>query len=282
MTSPPAAASASSPPRLALLFWFYRDAALCTERLGQLRRFHPDHAIYGLYGGPEEEAADFERELGPRLDDFYVALRQPDPVLKWLQGDLEIVEWFELRGRELDWGSIAVVQWDLLVQAPIPQILAGLGPGQNFFSGLRRLDPALEARWYWTRENQHQRSYHRFRAQLALRHGFHEQPMCCLFLFAVLTRPFLEVYAREGPRLSGFLEYKLPPLAQVHGFPCHVQDLGVFWDPVERAVQKPLQAVPKPIPRLYIEGQLARADGFRLFHPVPYPFERDLAAELLP
>jgi hypothetical protein len=259
--------------RQALLFWFYRDVGVCAERLRHLRALHPGQRIYGLYGGPEEEADDFERALSPWLDDFYVATRQPDPYLKWLQGDLEIVEWLEVRGRALDWESIAVVQWDLLVKAPLAGLLPGLAPEHLYFSGLRVLDAVLEARWYWTRQGNHQRSYRRFRAQIAGRFGFQGPPLCCLFIFAVLTRPFLEVYAREAPSLAGFLEYKLPTLARIHGFPCLVGDLGVLWDPLERAVQKPLSALPQPVPRAYVEAELARPDGFRLFHPVPYPWE---------
>lgn len=267
---------------LALLFWCYRDAALSAERLRHLRRLHPRQRIYVLHGGPEEDAADFERALGPGLDDFYVARRQPDPYLKWLQGDLEIVEWLEARGRDLEWSSIAVVQWDLLVAAPIPRVLPALGPGQCYFSGLRPLDATLESRWYWTRPGQHQRSYQRFRAQLARRYDFHDEPSCCLFLFAVLPRPFLELYARESRGLAGFLEYKLPTLARQQGFPCLVQDLGVFWDPLERPAPRPLHALPQPIPRPYIEAEFARPDGFRLFHPVPYRFGHGAGTEESP
>jgi len=262
----------------ALLFWFYRDAPLCAERLRELAALHPGQPVYGLYGGPEEDAAAFAQALGPLLDDFYAAARQPDPYLKWLQGDLEIVEWFEARGRGLDWSSLAIVQWDLLVRAPIATLIPGLLPAHLYFSGLRRLDPVLESRWYWTTQARHQTSYHRFRAQLALRHGVRTQPWCCLFIFAVLTRPFLEVYAREGPRFSGFLEYKLPTLALLHGFPCMIRELGVLWDPVEHGVQKPLNAGSRPIPRAYIESELARPDGHRLFHPVPEPWSDDRGA----
>jgi hypothetical protein len=262
-------------PAQALLFWFYRDAGVCAERLRKLGELHPGQPVYGLYGGPEEEAASFERALGPRLDDFYVATRQPDPYLKWLQGDLEIVEWFEARGRALAWSSLAVVQWDLLVKAPLDRLLPGLGPAHLYFTGLRALDPALESRWYWTRQGNHQRSYHRFRAQIARSFGFHGTPLCCLFIFAVLTRAFLEVYARDAPRLSGFLEYKLPTLARLHGFSCLVGDLGVLWDPVEQPAPRPLRALPEAVPRSYIEAELARPDGFRLFHPVPYAWEGD-------
>lgn len=258
---------------LALLFWFYRDAPLCQERLRELRHHHPKAPIYGLYGGPEEEAPDYERALGPLLDDFYASTRQPDPYLKWMQGDLEITDWFEARGSALEWGSIAVVQWDLLVKAPIFTVLPRLGEGHNYFAGLRRLDPALEARWYWTRDPHQGRSYRRFREQIAHRFGYRGELMVCLFVFAVLSRPFLAMYAREARRFSGFLEYKMPTLAALHKHPCLIQDLGAHWDPVERPAQKPLNALPRPVPRAYIEAELSRPAGYRLFHPVPEAWE---------
>jgi hypothetical protein len=253
----------------ALLFWFYRDVEVCAERLRDLADLHPEQPIYGLYGGPEEDASTFQRSLAPWLADFYVATRQPDPYLKWLQGDLEIVEWFEARGHALAWSSLAVVQWDLLVRAPFDRIVPGLDPAHLYFSGLRRLDPALESRWCWTAHGAHRPSYQRFREQTARRFGRRDPPWCCLFIFAILTRPFLTVYAREARRFAGFLEYKLPTLALLLGFPCLIRDLGVLWDPIEPPAPKPLRAIPPPVPRGYIEAELSRPDGYRLFHPVP-------------
>jgi hypothetical protein len=262
----------------ALLFWFHREARVCAERVRHLRDLHPGQPIYGLYGGPEEDAGDFERALGPHLDDFYTSVRQPDPYLKWLQGDLEIVEWLEARGHALDWGSIAVVQWDLLLRAPLDRILPRLGPEHLYLSGLRRIDAALEARWHWTAHAHHRASYQRFRAQIARRFGFAGPPMGCLFIFAVLTRRFLETYASEARRFAGFLEYKLPTLALLLGFPCLVHDLGVLWDPVEPPTQRPLNAVQAVVPRAYIEAELRRPDGYRMFHPVPYTWDEGIRA----
>ena len=46
-----------SNPRLAILFWYYKDPELCADRVADLRKLNPGTPIHGLFGG---DAATFE------------------------------------------------------------------------------------------------------------------------------------------------------------------------------------------------------------------------------
>src|SRR5438477_6788784 len=50
-------------PPLAALFWFYKQAAVCANHLALFRRHNEGLPVYGLYGGPPDEAAAFEATL---------------------------------------------------------------------------------------------------------------------------------------------------------------------------------------------------------------------------
>ena len=66
--------------KLAVLFWCYKKPELCEDRVRHLRRDNPDAPIYVLFGGDPADAPEFERRLGPMVDDFYVFDEPPPPI----------------------------------------------------------------------------------------------------------------------------------------------------------------------------------------------------------
>jgi hypothetical protein len=259
--------------KLAVLFWFYADFELCRERLALLRAFNPETPIYGLYGGPLEQAAEARGAVGDQLDDFYAFPEPRTPQWKWLHGDRLVAAWARDRGGELAWDTVVLVQWDMLVLAPLEQLFGGLGSGEAVFSGLR---PAAEIAswWGWLKgEDPDKRAEaEAFRELLHGEYGYDGELWCCLFIVIALPRALLQRYAAAGPPEPGFLEYKLPTLARVFGTPATDGGFRPWWgaDPATRDAPPParvLNAVGEEVALATILGELARAAGARVFHP---------------
>jgi hypothetical protein len=246
-----------SAPHIAALFWFYKEPEISANHLELLRRHNDGLSVYGLYGGPPEEAAAYEARLGPLLDDFYVA-PPADAEWKWLNADLVLLEWYRCRGRALAWRQLAVVQWDMLVLDSISNQLPGLKPDEMFLIGLGDLDAAVEKGWFWTVHEDHRPNYLAFREHVRTRYGYRRLPLFSGLFFQVVPRAFFEGYAGMDGLDVGMLEYRVPTYAEILGIPFYRRDLG-FRDAMNSDGAE--------IGDDKVRRELERADGWRLFHP---------------
>ena len=57
----------------AVLFWFYKDPAVCTNRLQLIKKYNPKLPIFGLYGGAKKDAGKYKKLLSQYLDDFFIS-----------------------------------------------------------------------------------------------------------------------------------------------------------------------------------------------------------------
>ena len=258
------------PPKLAVLFWFYKEPHICENRLKLLRKYNPDMPIYGLYGGDPQEASDYEQLLARYLDDFYVFGQERDSQWKWLHGDLVIADWYSRRGHQLSWDTIVVVQWDMVVYGPIQKVFSMLQRDQVLLSGLRPIDE-VEQQWSWTSPDYPDRraEYLRFLDRVQKHFDFDSRPLCCLFVVVCLSRGFLDQYSRiEQPEL-GFLEYRVPIYAQVFRVPfCTDHPFEPWWDGIDPFRRDlPLMAWQRRVDRRTMLGHLLNPWGARVFHP---------------
>jgi hypothetical protein len=212
-----APATESKPTRFASLFWFYKDPSVCVNHLQILRRLNPAMPVYGLYGGSFNNAAAF-RECCDLLDDCYTTSAPPDPQWRWRNGDLLLLEWYQERGRFLPFDLLAIVQWDVLLLAPIDTLFAGMRDNDVFFSSARPAETM--GAWYWTSDPREKPSYEEFRRYLKADCHYDGSPWCCEFVAACLPRMFFEHWLRIGRPAVGFIEYKLPTYAKMFG--CHL------------------------------------------------------------
>ena len=74
---------------LAILFWCYKEAGMCANKVRLLRHYNPCTPIYVLFGGAPAEAQRFETELLPYINDFYVFPEEKSPQWKWKHGDMD-------------------------------------------------------------------------------------------------------------------------------------------------------------------------------------------------
>jgi len=256
---------------LAILYWFYKEPEVTKNHLELIRKNNPNVKIFGLFGGEPDESNDYKELLGDLLDDFwlYEGTYGTDSYSKWVHGDLMLLDWYDKRGRDLGWDSIATVQWDMLLFTDIRKIVPGLNKNQIYFSGYRELDDAVENRWSWTKpDGKHRQDYLDFCDFVDKEYGYKSRLKICLFIFQVLTREFFEKYMQIPNKKVGMLEYKDPTLANIFGLDIYELDIGVLWqDKGQHTENSPLNALPIEIKAGYIIDELKREDGWRLFHP---------------
>jgi hypothetical protein len=256
---------------LAIIYWFYKEPEITKNHLEVIRRYNPNRKIFGLYGGDIKEASNYSAALENLLDDFWVypetyGSKKYD---KWIHGDLMLLDWYEKRGQNLIWDSVAITQWDMLLLDDIMNITPDIQTNQVFFSGYRTLDQEIENRWSWTKpDGKFRKEYLDFCSYVENKFGYMERLKCCLYIYEVLTRPFFDGYLSLPEKGLGMLEYKDPTLACILGLDIYEQDIGVYWRSAgQSTLQSPLNAMSVPIKTSLIKEELLKPDGWRLFHP---------------
>lgn len=271
------ATSGGQAPRLAILFWWYKEPEICAGRLRLLRRLNPDLQIYGLYGGPILQGRDAS-PLASLLDDDWAFEEDRSPEWKWHHGDVMLGAWYRERGTHLAWDVVAIMQWDLLALAPLRRFFGNVARDQIYLPGLRPLEE-VEDCWWWARPHTPQRDeLSRFRAMMAARYGFNGPYLACQFVMGLLPRRFLEEFVRNPEPELGFLEYKLPAFASHMGLRfLELPRLEVVW-PMDLHTKGRvlLTAAKREIDDAVIANECLKPGGARLFHPVsrPFPFSR--------
>jgi hypothetical protein len=273
--------------KLAILFWFYKEPEVCTNRLEILRQYNPKVSIYGLYGGDLRSADEFQSACGKYLDDFYIFSENKDAYWKWIQGDLMITQWYLERGKDLVWDSIIIVQWDMLVFGAVEELFSMLKQDQILLSGLRPVSE-VENDWQWVspKNQEFRKQYLNFLDYVQKSYDYAKNPLGCLFIVVVFPRGFLDKYSRiENPEL-GFLEYRIPIYAQIFGMDfCKNHSFNAWWvdidkaflekSPVKRAWNSlnlrlnpnPLNPAKREISLIPIFRHLNTKLGARVFHP---------------
>ncbi len=253
--------------QLAILFWFYKEIEVCENHLELLEKYNPNLKIYGLFGGEKNEATKYEKRLGKYLDNFYISPHD-DSDWKWINGDLMILDWYKNRGKNLEWDSIAVVQWDILIFDSIEKQFSEMKKKEIFLSGTKVLDKETENRWSWTKpEGEERKNYLGFIDYIKDKFNYVGETLCCLFIFQIFPRIFFEKYLTVKDRKIGMLEYKIPMYAKIFNIPFFKKDLGVWWFELGDSKDFPLNAKTKEIEKAFIEKELVKQDGFRMFHP---------------
>lgn len=255
---------------LAILFWFYKEPEICKDRLELIKRFNPEVAIYGLYGGPVDEAKKYSGFLQEYLDDFYItSFVDKESSWLWINGDIMILDWYESRGKNLVWDSIMIVQWDMLIYDSIVRQFKDMTKDQIFLSGYRTLDKGIEGKWNWTRPDGKEReNFLRFMNYVDKEYNYRKKLKCCLFILEIFPRSFFEQWSKVKDKEVGMLEYRIPTFAEIFHTPVFQKDVGVWWFNKKAYEGKtPMNARALEIEKKYIEKQLRKNDGYRIFHP---------------
>jgi hypothetical protein len=257
--------------KVVVLFWFYKELEVCKNHLELFKKHNPNVQIFGLFGGKEEEASTYKSGLKNYLDDFYVSsLVDKNEDFKWIHGDLMLLDWFENKGKDLNWDSVVILQWDVLVFDSLEKQFSNLKKDEIFLSGLRELDAEIELLWSWTKpEGENRVNYLAFREYIEKEYNYNPVTfLCSLFILEVFPRVFFEKWGMVKNKKIGMLEYKIPAYADIFKVPFYKKELGVWWfNKDAHEGNAPMNARGVEINKDFILSELNKKDGFRIFHP---------------
>lgn len=258
-------------PKLAILFWFYKDIPVCINRLKILKKYNPDVKIYGLYGGKKEDFLVFKNKLGKYLDSIYLSPFK-DPDWKWINGDLVLLDWYKNCGTKFDFDSIVIIQWDMLFFDSVEKQFKNLKKDEMYLSGYKKLDKYTEYNWEWTRVNPKHNKGNRdnflnFLDYVAKEHSYNRSNLkCCLFVLVVIPKIFFDNYLLVKNPEIGMLEYKIPIYADIFNIKVISRKNEAHW--WEKDLYRyPLNAEPKELRKNDIKKELEKVNGWRVFHP---------------
>lgn len=272
--------------RTAILFFCYKDREVCADRVRLLRHHNPDSPIYALFGGEAADAPAFEAALRPFVDDFWRFDQDRTPYWKWKHGDRVIMRWFRVRSPHLPhWDELFVAQWDMLVAAPVSELLEGKPAGATVFTGCLPLSQ-VKAWWSWARGLRNRIELLAFRAALALSEGYTGEVITAPYVVVCAPRGYLERMDRYRFAWLGFLEYVWPTLGAAWGYANWTAPALDTWragNPMTRDAapgDKVISASKAPVPEGVIQTQLEKPGGARVFHPV-HTTARQMSLETL-
>jgi hypothetical protein len=249
---------------MAIVFWCYKDVDVCISRIKQLQQQNPTTKIYALYGGPHNEANIFKNALNTYIDDFYIHSSE-DSHWKWINGDLVLTDWFKDRGSKLQWDSVAIIQWDMLLFDSVDALFPKIKKNEIFLSGERKMDAAFSENWLWSSSQKpHHKKFLAFKKHVA-EYYQHTKPLrACVFALQIIPRTFFETYMHVKNITTGMLEYKVPTYAKILRFTHYKKDIGATFF---FSREKPVSGFKATVKNEYIQQELSKKDGWRIFHP---------------
>jgi hypothetical protein len=198
------------------------------------------------------------------LDSIHI-LPRAKGLWNWRHGDLVVADWYRRRGATLEFDTLHLVEWDLLLIAPLTSLYSSVPEGAV---GLTALTPTtdLEKEWTWLRREENHREWEALLAYAHDEWGYDGTTYGCVGPGAVFPRAFLEAYAAVDPPSLCNDELRLPLFAQILGFPLADTRLRGPWRG-EREHELFHFRAPE-IDLETIHRELAKPDGARAFHPV--------------
>lgn len=243
-----------------VLFRFHRDPDVCRSRLDRLRLLNPGVPIYGL--GERIGLAD-------EFEHLHV-VEDRDAEWKWMHGDLAAADWYREVGHAADFDVVHLVEWDLLLCAPISELYDHVPADSVALSGVRPMEAARRDGWSWVTDEgiyEHADDYRAVREHVRETLGFHEEGPSCIFPGAAFPRGFLDDYAELDPPERCNDEVRVPLYARALGY--DLSDTG-FHEWTDEA-RRYFNGRGNGIPRQRVLAELEDPDGRRAFHPVREP-----------
>jgi hypothetical protein len=252
--------------RRIVVFRFDWNPLVCRARVRQLRRLNPGVRVVGLYGGAGGWRRAAFRSLSRAvlgLDSFYASRRSGE--WNWKNGDLALAAWFRDVGHRLEFDVAHLVEWDLLLLAPLEHLYRDVPPGALGLTAYTRLSD-VGGDWDWIRQPERRAETEDLLTMVREQWGFRDEPHVCLGVGPCFPRTFLAQYAEVDAPEIGHDELRLPLFAGVLGFP--VVDTGFRRSWHEDSEDAFFNASGQDIDGATVLAELQRPGGRRAFHPV--------------
>lgn len=255
-------------PDILAIFRFHDHFDVVADRLRALHTLNPGTPIIGFYGGPKAN-----RKAAQQLDwdDCYI-LKDKIDQWKWQYADMHIRTWYRKRGRKHSFTHLCVTEWDLLFTAPLATLYQ---PGTHalLMTDVKPREVRLHEGWPWLNEPYLTPEREAYETWLRRKLHWNGQAHIGLMPGALISRPFLDAYARVKPPRGANDEYRLATLASAFGMTVGETDFNyphcyncdrqaIPWDTIIQASSTP--------------------DGPRVFHPVYETAPASLTAPAAP
>lgn len=220
--------------------------------------------IYGLYGGKEDNFHEADKVLGKIMDHIYV-IRKKSDAWKWENGDLAVRMWYQDYGKGLNFDMLHLVEWDLLVLAPIAEIYGQIPKDAVGLSGLIPLKE-VEEEWDWTGKEPMKTEWNKLLKLVKEKYSYNKELFACIGPGVCLSRKFLEKYSEiDVPDMCND-ELRWPLFAQILGI--EIYNTGFYKTWKDEAEWEYFNAQGKKEIKLeIIEKEFASSRGRRVFHP---------------
>lgn len=244
----------------AILFRFHKNPEICRERIKLLKELNPETKIYGL--GEDIEGAEKLKQAG--LEHIHV-IDDKDSEWKWMNGDLAVRDWFLDKGKNKDFEMLHIVEWDLLLAAPLDEIYKDISENSLGLSGLKPIPEAEEYGWPWV-TGEYSDEWQKLREWVKDETGYSGESSGCIFPGCCLPRNFLEEYSRLDVPAYSNDEVRVPLVAKALG--CNLERTGLYPEWGNSSIRRYFNATGDLIDPEDIQKELGETGGKRAFHPV--------------
>lgn len=213
----------------AILFRYHDHKEVCEERLALLRRLNSEMPIWGLYGGPKPEPLTLKG-----LDANYKVPFE-EARFKWEHGDLCVRAWFKDMGHSFTFDILHIIEWDLLLLAPIAELMGHVKDGIAL-TNMEMLSHHKEHGWGWIALPERQKQFAELKGIIQKRYAVTldlDTLKAGPFGGACLSRAFLERYATEDVPVLLHDEIRTSAFATAFGMNVHETGLAAratFWN----------------------------------------------------
>jgi hypothetical protein len=184
--------------------------------------------------------------------------------------DLAVLDWYRAVGRSEGFERVHVIQWDLLTFAPVHLLYPSLADSAVALTGLVPLSSVADV-WHWTTFPEAAAESHRFLETAPQEWRVTQAPLVCIGPGYSLPRRFLDRYAELDVPDLAHDELRLPFFARVLGF--ELADTGFYSRWMDPEVERGFNADAVEIDPQYVEEELRRPVGRRIFHPCRERFD---------
>lgn len=244
----------------AILFRFHKEAEVCEERIKLLKELNPDTEIYGL--GEEIEGVERLKDAG--MKHLHV-IEDRGSEWKWMNGDLAVRDWFQEKGKHEDFDMLHIVEWDILLTAPLENIYETIPEDALGLSGLKPIPEAEEYGWPWV-TGEYRDEWLKLREWVKEETGYSGKSYGCIFPACCLPRNFLEEYTQIDVPAYSNDEVRVPLIAKALGY--KIERTGLYPEWGNSDIKRYFNATGDLIKTEEIRKELEKPGGKRAFHPV--------------
>ena len=246
----------------AILYVYYSSPCTCSRRIRLMRTYNIGVPFYGICTDIPERQQKYA-PVHEVLDDNWV-FPHVSPLWHWHNLDKVVCRWYTERGNTLSFDRLLVLDWDAMLMCSVAGLVGEDGEcGARFIRVWANANPEEN---HWTKRTNAE--FSGFCAKYQAEKGGNPE-LHNAFLFAyTISRSALDLCAADLLGYPGYCEYRLPTLLRGHG--CV---LGEFPRPAN--AEHLVNVNGRSISRSVIRGEMARPDGYRLFHPVYEPYQDD-------